>query len=91
MLFPHFQGISLACVDKSCCFKTHTHKTSNLLGEISGSHGSEYKDDWLLGCCAVLSGRGLPMAQHPRRQSSSRVTFPRVCLNIILKIETIKA
>jgi hypothetical protein len=23
------------------------------LGKISGSHGGEYEDDWLLGCCAV--------------------------------------
>jgi hypothetical protein len=23
------------------------------LGEISGSHGGEYEDDCLLGCCAV--------------------------------------
>jgi hypothetical protein len=26
---------------------------NNMLGEISGSHGSEYDDDCLLGCCAV--------------------------------------
>jgi hypothetical protein len=25
--------------------------------EISGSHGDEYGDDCLLGCCAVKSGR----------------------------------
>jgi hypothetical protein len=27
--------------------------TEKILGEISGSHGDEYKDDYLLGCCAV--------------------------------------
>jgi hypothetical protein len=28
-----------------------------MIGEISGSHGGEYEDDCLLGCCAVKSGR----------------------------------
>jgi hypothetical protein len=31
--------------------KTFCVKVSH--GEISGSHGGEYKDDCLLGCCAV--------------------------------------
>jgi hypothetical protein len=28
-------------------------ENSGILGEISGSHGGEYEDDCLLGCCAV--------------------------------------
>jgi hypothetical protein len=28
------------------------HKSSFLLGEISGSHGGKYEDDCLVGCCA---------------------------------------
>jgi hypothetical protein len=36
----------------------------NYLSEISGSHGSEYEDDCLLGCCAVKSGRSLPTFQR---------------------------
>jgi hypothetical protein len=28
-------------------------KTEIILGEISGSHGDEYKNDCLLGCCAL--------------------------------------
>jgi hypothetical protein len=34
--------------------------SNSVLGEISGSHRSEYEDDCLLGCCAVQSGRSLP-------------------------------
>jgi hypothetical protein len=34
------------------------------ISEISGSHGSEYEDDYLLGCCAVYSGRRLPTFQR---------------------------
>jgi hypothetical protein len=40
-------------------------------GEISGSHGGEYEDDCLLGCCAVLSGRSLPTFQRCLLPSSS--------------------
>jgi hypothetical protein len=32
---------------------------SIVLSDISGSHGGEYEDDCLLGCCAVWSGRSL--------------------------------
>jgi hypothetical protein len=32
--------------------------------EISGSHGGEYEDDCLLGCCVVESGRSLPKFQR---------------------------
>jgi hypothetical protein len=32
--------------------------------EISDSCGGGYEDDWLLGCCAVLSGRSLPTFQR---------------------------
>jgi hypothetical protein len=28
-----------------------------LIGENSGSHGDEYEDGCLLGCCAMQSGR----------------------------------
>jgi hypothetical protein len=31
--------------------------------EISGYRSVEYEDDWLLGCCAVWSGRRLPTFQ----------------------------
>jgi hypothetical protein len=31
--------------------------------EISGSHGDKYEDGCLLGCWAVMSGRGLPTFQ----------------------------
>jgi hypothetical protein len=34
--------------------------------EISGSHGGEYEDDCLVGCCAVYSGR-------------NRLTFRKCC------------
>jgi hypothetical protein len=33
-------------------------------GTVSGSRGSEYDDDCLLGCCAVSSGRILPTFQR---------------------------
>jgi hypothetical protein len=33
-------------------------------GETSSSHGGEYEDDCLLGCCAVQSGRNLPKFQR---------------------------
>jgi hypothetical protein len=36
--------------------KMRTYKIPFIV-EISGSHGGEYEDDCLLGCCAVLSGR----------------------------------
>jgi hypothetical protein len=70
-------------------YKYHLHE-QKLFDKISGSHGDEYKDDCLLGCCAVLSGRYLPTfrrcllppssGRSPRRQSSS-VTFGTPCAN----------
>jgi hypothetical protein len=54
---------------------------SFILCEISGFHGGEYEDSYLLGCCAVQFGRSLTTfktyllppssEQHPRRQSFS--------------------
>jgi hypothetical protein len=32
--------------------------------EFSGSHGGEYEDGCLLGCCAVKSGRSSPTFQR---------------------------
>jgi hypothetical protein len=29
------------------------HKNHPFIGDISGSHGDEYEDDCLLGCCAA--------------------------------------
>jgi hypothetical protein len=37
--------------------------TALILDEISGSHGNEYENDCLLGCCTVLSGRSLQTLQ----------------------------
>jgi hypothetical protein len=38
--------------------KCGRHTTNTLpFREISRSHGDEYEDDGLLGCCAVYSGR----------------------------------
>jgi hypothetical protein len=37
------------------CFEIKVH--------ISSSHGGEYKDGWLVGCCAVQSGKRLPTFQ----------------------------
>jgi hypothetical protein len=34
-------------------FSKHVVITNRKLSEISGSNGSEYEDDCLLGCCAV--------------------------------------
>jgi hypothetical protein len=33
-------------------------------GKISGSHGNEYKNIYILGCCTVSSGRNLPTFQR---------------------------
>jgi hypothetical protein len=38
---------------------------------ISGSHGGEYEDGCLLGCCAVQSGRSLPTFQRCMLTQSS--------------------
>jgi hypothetical protein len=45
--------------------KVRTGKVSiRALGEISGSHGGEYKDDRLVGHCAVQSGGSWPALQR---------------------------
>jgi hypothetical protein len=36
---------------------------SKTISDTSGSHGGEYKDGCLLGCCTALSGRNLPTFQ----------------------------
>jgi hypothetical protein len=35
------------------CSNYYFHETTTLHCEISGSHGGEYENDCLLGCCAV--------------------------------------
>jgi hypothetical protein len=40
-----------------CISYSATPCTDLLLGDILGSHGDEYKDDCLLGCCAVHPDR----------------------------------
>jgi hypothetical protein len=46
------------------CFVIRPKKVNPIVhGEISGSHGGEYEDDCLLGCCTLQSGRSLPTFQ----------------------------
>jgi hypothetical protein len=49
---PFFTNI----LDISC---TTFPRTLNILIETSGSHGGEYKNECLFGCCAVQSDRNL--------------------------------
>jgi hypothetical protein len=78
---------SVSKPDDSCHTGTYCfYKISisiSIIGDISGSHGDEYEHDFLLGCCAVYSGRSLPTFQrclHPL--SSGRRVI--VIFNIIL-------
>jgi hypothetical protein len=40
------------------------HEDREFLGEISGSHGDEYEDGCIQGCCPTYSGRHLPTFQR---------------------------
>jgi hypothetical protein len=55
------------------------------LADVSGSYGSDYEDDCILGCCAMWSGRSLPTFQRcllPPSSSDRRRNIPEDSLFI---------